>query len=186
VVEAPRFACKPEWPLNGKAANEEWEHIVWLGDSLTRYEYLQLAWINHLVIQPNSTQPRFDTSTWFDNNISLHLIHVWSYQRVYQIHTDGLGEEDARMGGWGGKPIGTRGGNFLVNERTYGDWTMFLKQTSEIMFNANDSMMTCDCWRDEPRPGYTRRVADYKENRYYVKRRTGPGQKNIALSFYWW
>jgi len=35
---------------------------VWLGDSLTRYEYLQL---------------------------------------VYQIHNDGPGVEDAKMGGWG-------------------------------------------------------------------------------------
>jgi len=43
AAEAPDFACQPEWPLNGEAAKEEWEHIVWLGDSLTRYEYLQLA-----------------------------------------------------------------------------------------------------------------------------------------------
>jgi len=44
-------------------------------------------------------------------------------------------------------------------------------------------------WRDEPGGRgdlANSRVADYKENRYYVKRRTGPGQRNIALSFYWW
>ena len=81
---------------------------MWLGDSLTRYEYLQL---------------------------------------VYQIHNDGPGVEDAKMGGWGGRPGGQAGGNFLLNEKTYGSWTAFLKETSADMFNAKDSMMTCDCWR---------------------------------------
>ena len=66
---------------------------------------------------------------------------------MYQIHNDGPGVEDAKMGGWGGMPGGQAGGNFLLNEKSYGSWTAFLKETSADMFNAKDSMMTCDCWR---------------------------------------
>ena len=119
-----------DWPRS----DEEWVHVVWLGDSLTRYQYLQL---------------------------------------VYQVDRDGPGDD----------------GDFLLNEKKFDSWTDFLNQTSESLFSGQPGggRMTCDCWRDEAGGrgdiGHSR-VDMFKENRYYYKRRQG--QKNIALSFYWW
>ena len=123
---AGRCMGTPNWPRH----NESWDHIVWLGDSLTRYQYLQL---------------------------------------VYQVDREMEGD----------------GGDFLLNEKTYSSWTDFLRHSSEGTFPGR---MTCDCWRDEPGGRgdlVNSRVAKWKENRYYFKRR-GDGQKNVVLSFYWW
>ena len=49
--------------------------------------------------------------------------------------------------------------------------------------------MTCDCWRDEPGGRGdvgNSRLGEWKENRYYFKRRGDKQKKNIMLSFYWW
>ena len=47
--------------------------------------------------------------------------------------------------------------------------------------------MTCDCWRDEPGGrGVLAGATEWKENRYYFKRRGDKQKKNIMLSFYWW
>jgi hypothetical protein len=97
---------------------------------------------------------------------------------LYRYNKDGPGDD----------------GDFLLNEKTFASWTEFLKRTSEDLFTGSAApggggggRMTCDCWRDEPGGRGdlgNSRVAEYKENRYYFKRREG--RKNIALSFYWW